>query len=49
MDVAKYLLTAILLSSAFSGISDSVWINILVILSVLITLGIGLWLVSDKK
>lgn len=49
MDVAKYVLTAILLTTVFGGMEDKVLIFILGLCIVGITLGWGLYLVSDKK
>ena len=48
MDIAKYMTTALLLSSVF-GEMDSPLIVGLVIFSELLTLLIGLSLVGDKK
>ena len=48
MDIAKYMTTALLLSSVF-GEMDSPMIIGLVILSALLTLLIGLSLVKDDK
>ena len=48
MDIAKYMTTALLLSSVF-GEMDSPLIVGLVIFSALLTLLIGLSLVGDKK
>ena len=48
MDIAKYMTTALLLSSVF-GEMDSLLIVGLVIFSALLTLLIGLSLVRDKK
>ena len=48
MDIAKYMTTALLLSSVF-GEMDSPLIVGLVIVSAVLTLLIGLSLVGDKK
>ena len=49
MDVAKYVLTVILLTTVFGGMEDKVLLFILGLCIVVITLGWGLFLVSDKK
>ena len=49
MDVAKYVLTAILLTTVFGGMENNVLIFVLGLIIVAITLGWGLYLVSDKK
>ncbi|RNC66360.1 DUF6722 family protein [Proteiniphilum sp. X52] len=48
MDIAKYMTTAILLSTVFSEIQN-IWVYLSVILAVVITLVLGLLLVQDKK
>ncbi len=48
MDIAKYMTTALLLSSAF-GDMDNPWIIVFVIFSAAATLLIGLFLVRTKK
>lgn len=48
MDIAKYMTTAILLSTVFSEIQN-IWVYLSVILAVVITLVLGLLLVRDKK
>lgn len=48
LDIAKYMTTAILLSSVFSDI-QSVWVYVSVIGAVLLTLIVGLVLVREKK
>lgn len=49
MDIAKYVATAVVLSSIF-GVIETQWIVIaLGIAAVLSTLLTGLWLVKDKK
>lgn len=47
MDIAKYMTTALLLSSAF-GDMDNPWIIVFVIFSAAATLLIGLFLVSKQ-
>ncbi len=47
MDIAKYIVTALLLSSVF-GDMQSPWIIACVILSAAITLTVGLILIKDK-
>jgi len=49
MDVVKYVLTAILLATVFGGMEDKALIFIFGLCIVGITLGWGLFLVSDKK
>jgi hypothetical protein len=47
MDIAKYIITAVVLSSVFGEIES--WVLYLIgIISVMVTLLIGLYLVSDK-
>ena len=48
MDIAKYMVTALLLSSVFGDI-DQVSVFVSVIIASAITLGWGLYLVNDKK
>ena len=48
MDIAKYMTTALLLSSVFGEMDSPVSVG-LVIFSALLTLLIGLSLVGDKK
>ena len=48
MDIAKYMTTALLLSSVFGEMDSPLSVG-LVILSALLTLLIGLSLVGDKK
>ena len=48
MDIAKYMVTALLLSSVFGDI-DQTSIFISVIIASAITLGWGLYLVKDNK
>lgn len=49
MDIAKYLTTAVLLSSVFNDIQESIAIYIIVSVSVVLTLTAGLWLVKERK
>ena len=49
MDIAKYLVTAVLLASVFSDIEEKLIIYIVVSIAIIITLGFGLYLVRDKK
>lgn len=48
MDVAKYMTTALLLSSAF-GDMENPWVILAVIIASAITLVTGLWLVRNKE
>lgn len=48
MDIAKYMTTALLLSSVF-GDMENPWIMGTVIGEAILTLLSGLWLVKDKK
>ena len=48
MDVAKYMTTALLLSSAF-GDMENPWVITSVIIASAATLGAGLWLVRNKE
>lgn len=49
MDIAKYLTTAVLLSSMFANI-EKLWIIYAFALSGIVsTLAVGLWLVRDNK
>jgi uncharacterized membrane protein len=48
MDIAKYMVTALVLSSAFNEMRTW-WTYVVVILIVLIVLGLGLFLVREKK
>ena len=47
LDIAKYMATAILLTSIFSDMQN-VWTYIIVAITVLATLLMGLWLSRDK-
>lgn len=49
LDIAKYLVTAILLSSVFGDIEEKWVIYLIVIISSALTLCGGLWLIKDKK
>lgn len=48
MDVAKYMTTALLLSSTF-GDMENPWVIISVIIASAATLGAGLWLIRNKE
>ena len=49
MDIAKYITTAVILTSIFCEVENKWIIYIGGLLSVIITLSAGLWLVKDKK
>jgi len=49
MDIAKYITTAVILTSIFGEIEQKWIIYAGGIVSISLTLGIGLWLVRDKK
>ena len=50
MDIAKYMTTAILLSSIFNGIEEWAWyVYALIVMAVLVTLFVGLSMVKDKE
>lgn len=49
MDIAKYITTAVILTSIFGEVGNKWIIYIGGLLSVIITLSAGLWLVKDKK
>ena len=49
MDIAKYLVTAVLLASVFSEIEEKWIVYFLVFSAITLTLGAGLWLLRDKK
>ena len=49
LDIAKYLVTAVLLASVFSDIEEKWAVYIIVSIAIIITLGFGLYLVKDKK
>lgn len=47
LDIAKYMATAILLTSIFSDMQN-VWTYVIVAITVVATLLLGLWLTKDK-
>lgn len=49
MDIAKYLTTAVLLSSVFNDIKESCIIYFVVSIAIVLTLLAGLWLVREEK
>ena len=49
MDVAKYITTAVILSSMIGDITDEGWLYSVAFVLVAISLGWGLYLVKDKK
>lgn len=50
LDIAKYMTTAVLLTSLFSEVNEWAWYMYgLVVLAVLVTLLTGLTLLKDKK
>lgn len=50
MDIAKYMATAILLSSVFNGIDEWAWyVYALIVVAVLVTLVVGLSMIKDKE
>ena len=49
MDIAKYIVTAVLLATVFSEISDRLTVYLTSVLSVVISLGCGLWLLREQK
>jgi hypothetical protein len=50
MDIAKYMTTAVLLSSLFSDMDNWEWyVYLLIVVAVLVTLGIGLLMFKEKK
>lgn len=49
MDIAKYIATAVILTSLFGSMEQQWVIYMSGILAILLTLGIGLWLVRDNK
>ena len=48
MDVAKYMVTAILLSSIFSDLQNT-WMYVGIILSIIGIFALGLWFIKDKR
>lgn len=50
LDIAKYMATAILLSTLFSDSEEWSWfMYLVVILIIVLTLGIGLLIIKEKK
>lgn len=50
MDIAKYMTTAVLLTSLFNGGNEWAWyLYGLVVIAVLVTLATGLFLIKDKE
>ena len=49
MDIAKYLTTAVILSSVFNDIKESWTIYFVVSIAIVLTLLAGLWLVREEK
>ena len=49
MDIAKYIATAVVLTSIFGAVEQEWIIYVGGAVSILLTLGIGLWLIRDKK
>ena len=49
LDIAKYLVTAILCASVFGEIEEKWIVYFLVFSAITLTLGAGLWLLRDKK
>ena len=49
MDIAKYITTAVVLTSIFGDMQEKWIIYVSGLLAVVITLLSGLWLVRDKK
>jgi uncharacterized membrane protein len=49
MDVAKYLITAVVFSTVFSSIKDEMLMYVVGIVSALATLGIGLTFLIEKN
>lgn len=49
MDIAKYLTTAVLLSSVFNDIKESWVIYSVVSVAIVLTLLAGLWLVREER
>ena len=47
LDIAKYMATAILLTSIFSDMQN-IWTYVIVAITVVVTLLLGLWLTRDK-
>ena len=50
LDIAKYIITAILISACFSGADEWKWYNFIYpIIAVALTIWIGLLLIDSKK
>ena len=49
MDIAKYIATAVVLTSIFEAVEQEWIIYVGGAVSILLTLGIGFWLIRDKK
>lgn len=49
LDIAKYIVTAVILTTVFEDLNASWAVYILGLTSVVITLLIGLYLIKDKK
>lgn len=49
MDIAKYVATAVLLTTIFGGMEQKWLICFIASIVILTTLGLGLWLVRKKK
>ena len=49
MDIAKYVATAVLLTTIFGGMEQKWLICAIASVVILTTLGMGLWLVRNKK
>lgn len=49
MDIAKYLATAVLLTSFFNDLKEEWVMYATVTAAIIITLGWGLWFIRDKK
>lgn len=48
LDISKYLVTALLLTTAFSDMNNP-WIVLIVFLSAVFTLSVGLWLIKKNE
>jgi len=48
MDIAKYIVTAIILSSFFSGMQNQQWIYIVAAVIAVIIVGLGLYLQKEE-
>jgi len=49
LDIAKYITTAVILTSLFSGVEQKWVIYVIGLTAVFATLVMGLWLMRDKK